>query len=197
MINLLPPETRENIMYARHNTKLLRWSAALAIGIVGIVTVVVFGFFYIDQNTKNINKQVDLAREELKIQKLDETQKRVEELSGSLKLVIQVLSKQILFSELLRQAGAVMPAGSSLASLNISKVSGGIDLQAVTKDYQTASQVQVNLQDQGNKIFEKVDILNIVCNAQSQTVAYPCTGSYRASFSKNNPFLFLKTGGTP
>lgn len=199
MINLLPPDTREAIMYARRNTRLLHWSLALLAGIAGMVAIVVFGFFYIDQNTKNINQQVELARQELKVQKLEETQKRVEDLSGSLKLVTQVLSKQILFSELLQQVGAVMPSGSSLGGLNISKVQGGIDLQAVSRDYQTASQVQVNLQDPNNKLFEKVDILSINCGSQPAQSAYPCTGTYRASFTKNNPFLLLSsnpsTGG--
>jgi len=192
MINLLPPETREGILFARRNTKLLRWSMALLMGAAGVVVVIVFGLFYIDQNTKNISRQVEIGRQELKDKKLEETQKRVEDLSGSLKLVTQVLSKQILFSDLLQQAGAVMPGGSALAGLNISKVQGGIDLQAVSKDYQTASQIQVNLQDPNNKIFEKVDILGIVCAPTSTPVVYPCSGSYRAMFTKNNPFLFLK-----
>lgn len=196
MINLLPPETRENILFARRNTKLLRWSMALLMGAAGIVVVNVFGLFYIDQNTQNISQQVDISRQELKDKKLEETQKRVEELSGSLKLVTQVLSRQILFSDLLEQTGAVMPGGSSLAGLNISKVQGGIDLQAAAKDYQTASQVQVNLQDPNNKIFEKVDILGIVCAPTSVPSVYPCNGSYRAMFTKNNPFLFLKTPAT-
>lgn len=201
MINLLPPETRENIMYARRNTKLLRWSFALLAGIGGIVAVVLVGYFFINQNTKNINRQVELAHEELKVQKLEETQKRVEDISGSLKLVTQVLSKQILFSELLRQAGSVMPSGSSLGALNINKLQGGIDLQVVAKDYQTATQVQVNLQDPNNKIFEKVDIVAISCGNASAQAGYPCTGTYRALFAKNNPFSFLTstapaTGGS-
>lgn len=201
MINLLPPETRENIMFARRNTKLLRWSMALLMGAAGIVVVIVFGLFYIDQNTQNISRQVEISRQDLKDKKLEETQKRVEDLSGSLKLVTQVLSKQILFSDLLEQTGAAMPAGSSLAGLNISKIQGGIDLQAAAKDYQTASQVQVNLQDPANKIFEKADILGIVCTPTSVPAVYPCNGSYRAMFTKNNPFLFLKpttaTGAKP
>ena len=200
MINLLPPQTRQDILYARRNTKLLRWSMALLAGIAGIVVVVVFGYFYIDQNTRNIGRQVDQAQAELKEQQLEETKKRVEDLSGSLKLTTQVLSRQILFSELLKQTGAVMPAGSSLSGLSLSKLQGGIDLQAVTKDYQTATQVQLNLQDPRNKIFEKVDIINIACGASELDDQYPCNASYRASFAKNNPFLFLGTpasGGTP
>ncbi len=162
--------------------------------------VVIFGHIFINQNTKNISRQVDQARTELQSQKLDETAKRVEELSGSLKLVDQVLSKQIIFSELLRQTGAVMPSGTSLANLTFTKLEGGIDLQIASKDYQTATQVLVNLSDPSNKIFEKVDIVSITCAGTQAQGAYPCTGNYRALFAKDNPFSFLKSssaGGTP
>src|SRR5262249_51159234 len=136
----------------------------------------------------NINQQVEQARAELRAQKLDETQQRVEDLSNSLKLVNQVLSKQVLFSELLKQTGAVMPSGATLSNLTVSKLQGGIDLQVVSKDYQTATQVQVNLADKNNKIFDKVDIVSITCSTGAQVTAYPCSGNYRALFAKDNPF---------
>jgi cell division protein FtsL len=195
MINLLPPDIRQNILYARRNTQLLHWAMALLTGIVGVTAVVAFGYFYIDQNTRNVNSQVAQAHQELQSQKLEETQGRVEDISSSLKLVTQVLSKQILVSELLKQTGAVMPSGSSLAGLSINKLQGGIDLQAVSTDYQTATQVQVNLQDPKNKLFDKVDIINVSCSTQGSAQGYPCTGSYRARFVKDNPFAFLKTSG--
>jgi len=100
-------------------------------------------------------------------------------------------------SELLQQVGAVMPSGSSLSSLTVNKFEGGIDLSVQSKDYQTATQIQVNLQDPNNKIFDKVDIININCGASSPGSPYPCTGTYRALFAKENPFMFLKKAATP
>jgi len=196
MINLLPLQIRDNILYARRNTKLMHWAIAMLMGIAGVAIVAVVGHFYIDQNTQNIKHQAEQAQAELKELKLEETQKRVESISSSLKLVTQVLSKQILMSELIQQIGAVMPAGTSLSSLSVNKIEGGIDLTVLSKNYQTASQVQLNLQDPNNKIFEKVDILGINCsNATSATNGYPCSGTYRALFAKENPFLFLKPAG--
>lgn len=196
MINLLPLETRDNILYARRNTKMMHWAIAMGIGIVGIIVVAVFGHFYIDQNTKNISRQAEQAQAELKELKLEETQARVEGISSSLKLVTQVLSKQVLLSDLIQQIGAVMPSGAALANLSVNKIEGGIDLTIMSKDYQTASQVQVNLQDPSNKIFDKVDIININCNGTPGAGGYTCTGTYRASFAKENPFLFLKNTTT-
>lgn len=198
MINLLPNDRRLAIVYARRNTRLLHWIGGLLVGFSGIMLIILFGFFYIHQSTNTYNKRIAASQDQLRIQKLDDTETRVKDISGSLKLVVQVLGREVLFSELLQQIGSAMPQGSSLSSLNINKVTGGIDLNAVAKDYQTASQVQVNLQDPANKIFQKADIVSINCSTKSNDPNYPCQIALRALFAKNNPFLFIhKPGAKP
>lgn len=206
MINLLPPDVRESLLYARRNTRLLRWAMTLGIVIIGIFAVVFAGQLYISQASKSYAAQVEETREQLKVQKLEETQKKVEGISGSVKLAVQVLSRQVLFSALLRQIGSAMPQGTVLTGLSINKLEGGIDLSAAATDYNTATQVQLNLQDASNKIFEKADIVSIQCAANGTAAtnpntgqstatnidsAYPCKVTVRALFSKNNPFLFI------
>jgi Tfp pilus assembly protein PilN len=194
MINLIPPGTRSGIMYARRNKMLRNWAFAMLLGIAGIVFVVLIGVIQIDQRVQQLETEVAASHEELKAARVDETQSRAEEMSNSFKLVTQVLSKQILFSEVLKQVGSVIPDGASLATLSLEQLTGGIDLQVSAKDYQTATQVQVNLQDSSNKLFDKADIVNISCDASGESI-YPCTGNYRASYTNNNPFLFLNAGG--
>lgn len=197
MINLLPPGIKQDIAYARHNTKLIKWSLALIFGAVGTGLVVMFGMFYMNRSINAYSSQVEKITENLKVQKLEDTQKRVEDISSSLKLIIQVLSREILFSKLIKQIGTVMPANSSLTDLKISKTEGGIDLSAAAANYNTATQVQVNLQDPANKIFDKADIINIICvSSGTPDPRYPCTVSIRAQFTKNNPFLFISTSGS-
>lgn len=196
MINLLPPETRENILYARRNTKLLRWVFSLSVAMIGIVIVVVVGQFYLSNVSKNLQSQVTQGKAELEAQKISQTQGRVEEISASLKLALQVLSRQVLFSKLLDQIGSAMPPGAALLDLRIAQVQGGIDIQAGAVDYETATQVQVNLQDSANKIFSKADIVNIDCKPKQQS-PYLCTIVLRAQFADNNSFTFLSSkGGT-
>jgi Tfp pilus assembly protein PilN len=204
MINLLPPETKQDILYARRNTKLLHWSVAMLTAMAGTMLVVGFGLLYLKQSTKNYNAQLEATTAQLKLQKLDETQKRVQDISSSLKLVIQVLGREVLFSKLLQQIGAAMPSGSVLTGLSINKVQGGIDLSAAATTYQTATQVQVNLRDPANKIFEKADIVTVQCSSaggggtSELDAKYPCKVTVRALFATNNPFLFInKSGGTP
>ncbi|MCA9333018.1 hypothetical protein KDA00_04045 [Candidatus Saccharibacteria bacterium] len=211
MINLLPPEVREDITYARKNTLLLRWVFILFIVIVAIFVVVFAGQIYIKQSQKSYESQISEVQNQLKVQKLEETKTKVESISGSIKLAVQVLSKQLLFSSILKQIGAAFPEGSVLTGLSINKLEGGIDLTAAATDYDTATQVQVNLQDPTNKIFEKADIISIQCNkadtqatnpntgqssASQIDILYPCKVSIRALFSSNNSFLFINNQGS-
>ena len=82
-----------------------------------------------------------------------------------------------------------MPENTVLSNIEISKVEGGIDLSAETKDQESATQIQVNLMDPNNKLFDKVDIVSISCGESNPT--YPCRATFRALFTKDNPFLFV------
>ena len=195
MINLLPPSIKQDIRYARHNTKLLRWAGVLVASIAGIGIIMLSGKLYLNRSIKAYTNQVDRTQENLKSQKFEETQKRVDEISSSLKLATQVLSREVLFSKLFRQIGTAIPPNASLTDLKIGKIEGAIDLTAAAKDYATASQIQINLADPANKIFDKADIVSITCNAKtSSDPLYPCIVNIRAQFAKNNPFLFINPG---
>lgn len=194
MINLLPPDVKQNMSYARRNTVLIKWAILLLISIAGVIVIATAGFIYLRQSTASQETQLKQGQDELKAKKLEETQKHVQDLSNSIKLVTQVLSREILFSKLLKQIGSAIPANASLSGLNISKVEGGIDLTAIATDYNAATQVQVNLADPANKIFDKADIVSINCNSGAAVdPKYPCTVIIRAQFAKNNPFLFINT----
>lgn len=203
MINLLPPEVKESMLYARRNTRLRHWIAAVMFGVFGILVIVGVGQLYLQQSIHAYNQQVAAGELELKAQKLDETQAKVQQLSGDLKLVVSVLQKEILFSKLLAQIGAALPTGSVLTNLSINKVQGGLDLQAATTNSQTATQLQLNLQDPKNKIFEKADLISIQCTSNAKATSgdplksqYPCTAQLRALFAKNNSFTFISGTST-
>ncbi len=189
MINLLSSQERQALIYARRNTKLLK----LAIGIVIVIVVMLVmwgaGYLYLSTTISSYNKDIDQKRASLKAQKLEETEKRIADFSGSLKLIEQVLAKQVLFSELFKQVGAIMPQGTILSSIEVSKIEGGIDLVANARNYESGTQVQVNLQDPNNKLFQKVDLVSVTCAQEND--AYPCTVSIRALFADKNPFLLI------
>lgn len=191
MINLLPPDIKEGYRYARHNRVLLRWVMACAFSLAGAALLLGGGYLYLSQSIRSSNKQIADSQQQLKSQNLDSVQKQVTDISNNLKLTVQVLSKEILFSKLLKQLATVTPDNTILTNLTIAQTQGGVEITAQTGDYGAATQLQLNLADPKNQIFTKADIESIHCNGGPGSGQYPCTVSIRALFGTNNPFLFI------
>ena len=196
MINLLPPETKQDYLYGARNTTLLHWSVAFVFGLVGLGLLATYGLLTIQKSSNSYTSQVATAQQQLAEQNLQGTEKQVKELSGDFKLVVQVLSQEVLFSKLLNQMATVIPTNTILSGLTINQTSGGIDITAKSSDYTAATQLQLNLQDPANKIFSKADIVSINCSSSSQDSTHPCSVQIRALFSNSNPYLFINSKGT-
>lgn len=191
MINLLPTQMKDGYRYARRNHYLLRWVAALTFGLLGAAALVGVGYFYLHQTTKHYENKIALAEADLKGKKFTEVQKEVSDISNNLKLAKQVLSKQVLFSELLKQLGMLMPKDTRLTGLSISQTTGAIDISAKAKTYTAATQIQVNLTASDNKVFSKADIVSINCGTASPGDIYGCSVTLRALFAPNSPFMLI------
>lgn len=192
MINLLPPELKKSYRFAIANVGLVKWVVAGVVTIVGLGIIGTYGWLSLHQNIVHYEGVVANAQSTLKKEKQKETYARVQDITNSFRLVVQVLSKEVLFSKLLNQMATAMPAGSYLTDLSIGKVQGGLDVTAQTVDYKTATQVQVNLADPDNRIFAKADIVNITCATKNaHDTSHPCIVNIRALFANDNPFLFI------
>lgn len=196
MINLLPPDIKNSYKYARRNTRLRRWVVICLVALVGLGGLTTYGLLRLHQSTTDYQHQIAATEQLFKKENFSGTQKQVQDISNSLKLAVRVLSKEVLFSELIKQIGASMPNNANLTGLNINQVQGGLNITADATDYKTASQVQVNLSDPSNKIFSKADLESITCqNTTGANKKYPCVVIIRALFAKNNPFLFINGKG--
>lgn len=196
MINLLPPDVKQSYHYARRNVRLVRWMTAIGFALVGLAGISIGGQWYLKQSVKQYTEQVSTAEATLKKQVQAKVEKQVQDISNNLKLAVQVLSKEVLFSELLKQLAVVTPTDAKLSNLAISKIQGAVDISASTTDYKAATQLQLNLADPANKIFSKADIVSISCSSAATSAdplqsKYPCTVLIRALFAPNNPFLFI------
>ncbi|HVV25682.1 MAG TPA: hypothetical protein VHC21_01450 [Candidatus Saccharimonadales bacterium] len=192
MINLLPPDVKDNYRYARLNNGLKRWVTLFVLALVGLGIIATYGLVSIHRSTVNYNHQIASSQTLFKQEDFSGTQQQIQDISNSFRLVVKVLSKEVLFSQLIKQIGASMPNNTNLTGLTINQVQGGLDITADATDYKTASQVQVNLADPANKIFSQADIESIDCQSKQNT-AYPCTVTLRALFTKDNPFLFINS----
>ena len=193
MINLLPADLKTAYTYAQHNSRLMKWVIAFAAAIGGLLVISIAGLLYVYQTSHSYDSQITGLQETLERQRLVETEKETKEISNNLKLAVQVLSKEVLFSKLLKQLAAVTPNSVNLTDLNISETQGGLDISAQATSYEAATQFQVNLSDEKNIIFSKADIVSIKCSGGGDEgdTRYPCTVMIRALFAKDNPFLFI------
>lgn len=190
MINLLPPQMKQQLLYGRRNLHLMHWAIGLGLTILGGIAIVGIGYLHLHQVSQNYTKQIADTKQQLELQNYEKIQKEVKDISNNLQLVVKVLSNQVMFSELLKQLGSIMPSNTSLIGLSISQTQGAIDISAQAKDFASATQINTNLNDKNNQIFSKADIISISCTEQA-AVEYPCKITIRALFVENNPFMFI------
>lgn len=202
MINLMPPDSKKSIKYSRLNERLLKWTIGCLIITAAMAAVVVLGGIYIDQTKNNLVKSINSTKKTISDQNLDKTGSEAETLSSGIKLVVQVLSKEVLFSKLLQEIGRLMPSGATLGNVQLSNsVSGAVDLTANAVDYQSATQVQLNLQDPSNNLFDKVDTQSVSCSDATQSSSssvdskYKCQIVIRALFKSDASVTFLAGKG--
>lgn len=190
MINLLPPALTDKIRYGRKNAALMKWLVWIGIANLGLILILFFGWAYIDRQSQHIHASIQASEQQLKTQNLHTVEKESQQISNNVKTINQVLSKEILFSELIQEIGKIVPSGAVLGSISLTQVSGTIDLTFSTKDYNSAVQTAANLSDPKNNLFEKVDIINVNCTGTNPN--YKCTSTFKALFSKNAQDRFLK-----
>ena len=196
MINLLPPEYKRTLFYSKRNRTMSRWVAALLLSLVFSLVIVGVGWIYLDQSIKKEARAVEETEASLQEQNINETVAKVDEISNNTKLVLDVLSREILFSKLIRQLGAVLPPGTALESITLEELKGGLTIQALATDFNSASQIQVNLSDPGNKIFKQADIESITCadgtiQGEAANSDYPCSVRLKALFSDNTEYIYI------
>lgn len=196
MINLLPPAIKQEYRFARRNRHLLHWATGFAAAIAGLALITGAGLFYLNNTANTYSQQTDSMNRQLQSQNLAGTQKQVTDISNNLKLSVQVLSKEVLFSKLFTQLGSITPPNVVLTGLAISQTQGAIDITAQTSNYNAATQLQANLADPTNQIFSKADIVSISCTDSTTASAYPCTATLRALFATDNPFLFISNSSS-
>lgn len=194
MINLLPTDYGASLRYSHQNTILSRWLVAATMACIGLALILAVGWVYITQQNKNLTKNIDSINQQLQAQDLAGTQKKAKEITSNIKIINQVLSREIRFSGLITQIGSVMPPGTILSGLTLAKIDGGLDLSSSARDYTSATQIAVNLSDPKNKIFDKVDIVNINCSSTTDS-SYPCSATFRALFSKSTQSQYLNVPG--
>lgn len=199
MIDLLPNDVKSSRMYGRRNRLLARWNFYLFLAIAAILAIIGAGYFFINNATLSAADVKTKTEDSIKAADLSNIEKEYETFTSNLKTVVQILNNQVLFSELLQQIGGVTPTGAILNTVSLSDSDNALDLNFTTTSASIAAQIQVNLEDPTNELFEKADIIQVACYINSDDKE-ECSVQLRALFKEDAKFLFLNSvdsGATP
>lgn len=192
MINLLPPEAKLDIQYARRNTMLVRWIAAGVLFTVLVVGLLGFGQYYISKNTQVTLASIEVTNQRLASQNMLNAQKELETISKNLKTVLQIAGKQLLFSKLITRIGGILPAQTRLNGMTLSTSNSALDLNIAARDRNAATQAVVNISDPKNGLFSKADLVSVTCN-DTATDGYPCQAQVRVIMKTDSSYYFLNS----
>ena len=169
MINLLPPKRVFGIKVARNNTILRRYLELTLMAMLFLCATVLIAHYFIHQ--QNVNTRTAIELEEVKLKELEPINKKAEDLSKTVNIIDNLISRNIKFSELLVKLGAVMPDGSVLTGLQFSvdSLDSPLVVSAQINDEQKAAILRNNLA--GSDLFERVEIKNITLSEESTNSA--------------------------
>lgn len=192
MINLLPPDHKRALVYARRNIHLRKGVIGLGVGLLLLVVVTAGNYLILRQETNSYLNSTSALEQELESNNETATLSRMREISGTLNTVLGVLSQQILFADLFERLGSIMPGGVVLQGISLEgTATGGISLQVGAANQFAASQALANIQDPANQIFERADLESITCDYNTDRAPYFCDGTIQATFFKDSQFSFL------
>ncbi len=185
MINLLPPDSKTAITYARWNFMLLRYCILGLFVPLGVVAIVLFGQYYIGRSERALQESADTGQ--AKVTSLQSVQREAEALSTKITTINQLFSKELNFGEILKKIGAILPDGATLNGLELSQktLNAPISITVNTLSHQVSAQVVANLQDPQNNLFDRADIESATCTKTS-TNGFPCQTVIRAVFKKQS-----------
>lgn len=118
MINLLPPQAKQDIRAGRVNRLLVRYIVLFAI--LSLVLAAELGFaFFIMQNTK-ASSEANIAEVKSSTQEMAQDQLAVDEFKQNLATAKTILDKQISYSDVILRFASTIPDGIVLDNFSIS-----------------------------------------------------------------------------
>ena len=199
MINLLPENLKEEVIYGRRNRLLVRWLSAVSLVIFVVGAMTIFGQYYVNRNVKSYQSVAKVTQERIASQNLSSIQKDVQILSNNFTTVTQLLGRQLMFSKLFTKIGSIIPSGAIISGITLSTTNSALDLNVISTDREAATQAFVNISDPKNGLFEKADLISVNCTTKTAsttgttTSKYPCTAMIKVVIKNDSTFYFLNS----
>lgn len=196
MINLLPPDAKEETLYGRRNRKLVFVAGCIGVLIVALGSLTIFGQYYLSRSEQQYIKSGQVVEARITDQKLEQSQKDLEALAANFKTASSLLGKQVLFSKLFPKLGEIIPSGAVVKQISIGNSDTSVEFEIRSLNKTIANQSFINVSDKANGLFEKADLLEISCatttaNQSESNDGFNCSTRIKALYRSDSPFLLL------
>jgi Tfp pilus assembly protein PilN len=182
MINLIPPQLKENRAYGRRNISMLIYSGALLGTALTTAAIMIISLQFVGSEEPVLRQSIQDNQNTISM--LEKNVKTVEDVAKRLETAKKIGDQSVDFSELIPKIGAVLPQGVILNSLSLT---GGatdpLQLEVDLIDANLASVMIRNLVD--SDLFEAADITSLapLGSEEGSVITYKFTASITASFT--------------
>lgn len=160
MINLMPPQIKEDLLYARRNVLLVQYCILAGVVSVALVAIMSFGLTLMNSDEGAIKDAISEREATLATLKTNEDQARV--LAGQITTISALLNKELDYSDIIVQIGGLIPEGATLQNLNL--------LQTVKTEPLTLT-VIVDEQAKGAVLQQNFESSPLFSGADIQTIS--------------------------
>lgn len=186
MINLLPPESKQEIIFGRKNKALVGWIIAMFVLLLSIVVISVVGRFYIISNVDNLNKEITDTKQRISDQNLETRQAEITGFANNLNTVTNLLKDQLLFSKIITTLGEILPSGVTVLNIDFRSTDSTLKLQLTGADEKAVTQGFINISSASNKLISTADLESVDCTGQGS-----CVATVTVLLNKDSEFYFL------
>lgn len=160
MINLLPEQTKKDIVAARMNVLLLRYTY-VSIGLLIMVLVLCIGLFFIMQESQAQAKET-ADRNRVKTAQYHKVSQEATEYAQNLNTAHQIINNSISYSKLAMTITSLIPKGVILDNLNLdpNTINQQTTFSAKAKTYEDALALQESFQS-APSVFSNVSLQNV------------------------------------
>ena len=158
MINLLPPDYKQSVKYARLNVKMLYYCGLVLIVAATLAGIMLFGVSLVNADEDSLVETIE--QKETSLLALGNAEAEAKALSGNIKTISALFDRSVNFSQLIQSIGAIIPDGARLTGLSLTGDSSSpLQITAITDTQALAAVLQKNIED--SNLFTGADILSI------------------------------------
>lgn len=155
MINLLPPEFKEEVEYGRKNQRTISWATTVAFGILSLLIVTFVGKVTIQSAKGQAVAQKAAIEEQMKQVSLSDIEKRYNSFIDTTSSVKKIYSQEVLYSRLIRKLATLLPQDAKITNISLTDKDRALNLNFNNGSDGLGPVILVNLQNQGEQIAKK------------------------------------------